>query len=159
MVRHCLWKMRATPGACIKPGCLARRPLCHKVNLPRLCSAAVMPQSKATEMWSSAAPFPHDLLWYFRHRTNEHSSSLLLIAPVKQKVICTCRTHSIMMHSLNRGFAVHCTQPLRSKYAIIIFIYHKNHLPFPFPSAWFNNIDMLHTSRPQEFLRERNVLF
>ena len=33
MVRHCLWKMSATPGACIKPG-LVRRPLCHKVNLP-----------------------------------------------------------------------------------------------------------------------------
>ena len=28
-----LWKMRGTPGACIKPVCLARRPLCHKVNL------------------------------------------------------------------------------------------------------------------------------
>ena len=37
MVRHCLWKMSATPGACIKPG-LVRRPLCHKVNLPR-CEA------------------------------------------------------------------------------------------------------------------------
>ena len=34
MARHCPWKMYATPGACIKPGCLARRPLCHKVNLP-----------------------------------------------------------------------------------------------------------------------------
>ena len=33
MVRHCLRKMSATPGACIKPG-LVRRPLCHKVNLP-----------------------------------------------------------------------------------------------------------------------------
>ena len=33
MVRHCLWKMSTTPGACIKPG-LVRRPLCHKVNLP-----------------------------------------------------------------------------------------------------------------------------
>ena len=28
-----LWKMRATPGACIKPGCLALRLLCHRVNL------------------------------------------------------------------------------------------------------------------------------
>ena len=37
-----------------------------------LCiSAAVVPQSKSTEMWSSAAPFHHDL-WYFRHRTKEH---------------------------------------------------------------------------------------
>ena len=26
--------MCATPGACIKPGCLARQPLCQKVNLP-----------------------------------------------------------------------------------------------------------------------------
>ena len=34
MVRHCPWKMCATPRACIKPGCFARRPLCHKVNLP-----------------------------------------------------------------------------------------------------------------------------
>ena len=31
--------MRATPGACIKPGCLARRPLYHKVNLPASCEA------------------------------------------------------------------------------------------------------------------------
>ena len=37
MVRHCLWKMSATPGACIKPG-LVRRPSCHKVNLLR-CEA------------------------------------------------------------------------------------------------------------------------
>ena len=34
-----LWKMRATPGACIKADCLARRPLCHKVNLPASCEA------------------------------------------------------------------------------------------------------------------------
>ena len=34
MVRHCPWKMCATPRACIKPVCFARRPLCQKVNLP-----------------------------------------------------------------------------------------------------------------------------
>ena len=51
MIRHCLWKMCAIPGACIKPGlvrlplspskskptmsCVARQPLSgHKVNLP-----------------------------------------------------------------------------------------------------------------------------
>ena len=33
------WKMLATPGACIKPGCLARRSLCHKLNLPASCEA------------------------------------------------------------------------------------------------------------------------
>ena len=31
--------MRATPCACIKPRCLARRPLCHKVNLAASCEA------------------------------------------------------------------------------------------------------------------------
>ena len=31
--------MRATPGACIKPGCLAWRPLYHKVNLPASCES------------------------------------------------------------------------------------------------------------------------
>ena len=51
-----------------------RQPLCHKVNLP----SCVTPQSKSTEMWSSAAPF-HDYLWYFLHRTNEHFSSMLFI--------------------------------------------------------------------------------
>ena len=118
--------MRATPGACIKPGCLARRPLCHKVNLPASCEAqrllchkvnllscvARRPQChrvnlpscearrplfhevnlprcearrrplfhkvKSTEMWGSAAPLHHDL-WYFRHWTNEHFSSMLFI--------------------------------------------------------------------------------
>ena len=34
VVRIFLCKMGATPGACIKPRCLARRPFCHKVNLP-----------------------------------------------------------------------------------------------------------------------------
>ena len=34
-----LWKTRATPGTRIKLGCLARRPLCHKVNLPASCEA------------------------------------------------------------------------------------------------------------------------
>ena len=41
-------------------------------------SAAVIPQSKFNEMWSSAAPFLHDL-WYFRQWTNEHFSSVLFI--------------------------------------------------------------------------------
>ena len=31
--------MRATPGACIKLGCLARHPLCHNVNLLTSCEA------------------------------------------------------------------------------------------------------------------------
>ena len=52
MVRHCLWKMSATPGACIKPG-LVRRPLCHKVNPPScvarqpLCHKENLPKCEA----------------------------------------------------------------------------------------------------------------
>ena len=34
-----LLKMRVTPGACIKSGCLAQRPLCRKVNLLASCEA------------------------------------------------------------------------------------------------------------------------
>ena len=67
MVRHCLLKMSATPGACIKPGlvrrmlhhkvnfpsCVARQPLCHKVNLPScvarrpLCHKVNLPRCEA----------------------------------------------------------------------------------------------------------------
>ena len=54
--------LRLLADASIKPGCLARRPLCHKV----------------TTKWSLAAPFHHDLR-YFRHRTNEYFSSMLFI--------------------------------------------------------------------------------
>ena len=52
MIRQCLWKMSATPGACIKPG-LVRRPLCHKVNLPScvarrpLCHKVNLPRCEA----------------------------------------------------------------------------------------------------------------
>ena len=49
----------------------------QNVHLSKI-SAAVVPQSKSTEMWSLAAPFHHDL-WYFRQRTNEHFRSMLFI--------------------------------------------------------------------------------
>ena len=55
MVRNCLWKMSATPGACIKPG-LVRRPLCHKVNLPScvarwpLCHKVNLPSCVAWQL-------------------------------------------------------------------------------------------------------------
>ena len=56
MVRHCLWKMCATPGACIKPGCLARRPLSHKVNLPS--SVARRPLCHKVNLQSSVVRRP-----------------------------------------------------------------------------------------------------
>ena len=44
-----LWKMRATPGTCTKQGCLARRPFCHKVNLPASCRR----RSNSIPWWTS----------------------------------------------------------------------------------------------------------
>ena len=46
MVRHCLWKMSATPGACI-----------NETGL--FSSAAVVPQNKSTELCSWAVIVPH----------------------------------------------------------------------------------------------------
>ena len=64
-----------------------------------LCSlAAVIPQSKSTEMWSSAAPFHHDL-WYFRHWTNEHFSSMLFI---RKNVTSPQSRHSNHWNQYNR---------------------------------------------------------
>ena len=83
MVRHYLWKMSATPGACIEPG-LVQRPLCHKVNLPScvarrpLCHKVNLPRF-------TAAPFDHDLR-YFRHRTDEHFNSMLFIGKKQQLI-------------------------------------------------------------------------
>ena len=72
------WKIWATSGACIKPDCLARRPLCHKLNQPscvawrRLHHKVNLPRCEA---WQR-----HLIMtWYFRHRTNEHFSSMLFI--------------------------------------------------------------------------------
>ena len=63
MVRHCLWKMCATPGACINETWLfssaAVVPPSKSTELPS-SSAAVVPQSKSTEWFSSsAAVVPH----------------------------------------------------------------------------------------------------
>ena len=52
-----------------------------------LCSsAAIVPESKSTEMWSSAVPFHHDL-WYFWHWTNEHFKSMLFGKTYKQPTV------------------------------------------------------------------------
>ena len=86
---HFLWKICATPDACIKPGCLARRPLYHKVNLlgyvaqRPLCHEVYLPRwSNTSRMWRSASLFNHDL-WYFQHQTNEHFSSVYVIYSAK----------------------------------------------------------------------------
>ena len=62
MVRHCLWKMCATPGARInETGLWSSAVVVRQSEFPELCSsAAVMPQSKSTELCSSAAVVPQN---------------------------------------------------------------------------------------------------
>ena len=50
MVRHCLWKcVRLLLHASMKQGCLARRPLCHKVNLPSCVAGRALCHTILTE--------------------------------------------------------------------------------------------------------------
>ena len=60
MVRHCLWKMGATPGARInETGLLSSAAVVPQSESTELCSsAAVIPQSKSTELCSLAAVVP-----------------------------------------------------------------------------------------------------
>ena len=78
MVRHCLWKMYATPGACI-----------NETGL--FSSAAVVPQNKSTELCSSSvAVVPHKVnlpscvvaRWPLCHKVN------LLSCVVAQRPLC-----------------------------------------------------------------------
>ena len=57
MVRHCLWKICATPGARInETGLLSSAAVVSQCESTELCSlAAVAPQIKSTELCSSAA--------------------------------------------------------------------------------------------------------
>ena len=63
MVRHCHWKIWATPGAFIKPDCLAQRPLCHKVNLLS-CVASRPPLCHQENLQSCVVQ------WMLRHKVN-----------------------------------------------------------------------------------------
>ena len=60
MVRHCLSKMCAFPGACVKTR-FSSAAFVSQSKSTELCSSAavVRPQSKFTELCSSAAVVPH----------------------------------------------------------------------------------------------------
>ena len=107
-----------------------------------LCSsAAVVPQSKSTEMWSSAAPFHRDL-WYFRLRTNEHFTSMLFIGKTyKQPTVASLKslksTHSALAGEWfpydSWTFFLSDPAPITAIVAIIwklSLIHRNNHPPF-----------------------------
>ena len=93
MVRHCLWKMCAIPGACIKAGLVrlplchkvnllscvhvARQPLCHKVNLPR-CEARQRHLIMTCDIFGTGQTNTLTL-WYLLGKTSKpaHSSATL----------------------------------------------------------------------------------
>ena len=103
MVRHCPWKMCATPRACIKPGCFARRPLCHKVNLPScvarrpLCHKVNLPSCVAR--------------WPLCHKVNQpsceawrplcHKVTLPRYDARRRRLIMTCDIYGIEINKLN----------------------------------------------------------
>ena len=103
MVCHCPWKMCATPRACIKPVCFARRPLCHKVNLPSC--VARRPLCHKVNLPSCVARWP---LW---HKVNQ--PSCVAWRPLRHKVnlprydarrrhfIMTCDIYGIEINKLN----------------------------------------------------------
>ena len=71
MVRHCLWKMCATPGACINETWL-------------FSSAAVVPPSKSTELPSSSAPVLPQI------KSTEWCSSSAAVVPHKVNLTELC---------------------------------------------------------------------
>ena len=126
MVRHCLWKMSATPGACIKPG-LVRRPLCHKVNLPRcvarrpLCQKVNLPSCVARQplchkvnLLRCEINLPSCVAWLLSHNVN-----LLRCEARPRHLITTCDifgTRSYLLGKLYKPLLSHWNQHARPNY-------------------------------------------
>ena len=96
MIRHCLWKMCATPGAshCIKPGCLARRPLCYKVNLSCLLKLQALGKNHTISLpFTTYSLYATLTFKYARNIYLSHEPSILppQLLPVRLQ---TYRTHS-----------------------------------------------------------------
>ena len=98
MIRHCLWKMSPTPGACIKPG-LVRRPLCHKVNLPScvarrpLCHKVNLPGCVARRPLCHNVNLPRcevNLSSCVVRRPLRHKVNLLRCEAWRRHLIMTC---------------------------------------------------------------------
>ena len=103
MVRHCPWKMCATPRACIKPVCFARRPLCHKVNLPScvarrpFCHKVNLPSCVARRPLCHKVNLPSCVArWPLCHKVN-----LPRYDARRRHFIMTCDIYGIEINKLN----------------------------------------------------------
>ena len=91
----------------------------QRVHLSKVLAAVVL-QSKSTEIRSLEAPFHHNL-WYFRHRTNEHFRSVLFARSektYKQPTVASplkslTSTYSTkLLHLLNEPYDITSLQDL-----------------------------------------------
>ena len=118
MVCHCPWKMCATPRACIKPVCFARRPLCHKVNLPScvarrpLCHKVNLPSCVARWPFCHKVNLPSCVArWPLWHKVNQpscvawrllcHKVNLPRYDARRRHFIMTCDIYGIEINKLN----------------------------------------------------------
>ena len=118
MVRHCPWKMCATPRACIKPVCLARRPFCHKVNLPScvarrpLCNKVNLPSCVARRPFCHKVNLPSCVArWPLSLKVNQpsceawrplcHKVNLPRYDARRRHFIMTCDIYGIEINKLN----------------------------------------------------------
>ena len=99
MVRDCLWKMCATIGACIKPACLTpRRPLCHKVNLPR-CEARRRHFIMTCDIFGNGQTNILAVSYFFRktykpaHSSATQVTEINILDQITGNVIDVSRTH------------------------------------------------------------------
>ena len=96
-----LWKMRATPGACINPGCLTRRQLCHKVNLPASYESRCPLCHKANLLSCvTRRPYCHNvnLPSCVARRPLFHKVNLPLCEPRRRHFIMTCHDEISPFH-------------------------------------------------------------
>ena len=120
MVRHCPRKMCATPGAYMKPTCLARRPLCHKVNLPSsvarrpMCHIVNLPSSVARRPMCHKVNLPSCVArWPMCHKVNLPSSvarrplchkvNLPRYEARRRHLIMTCDIYGTEINKLNEN--------------------------------------------------------
>ena len=118
MVRHSPWKMCATPRACIKPVCFARRPLCHKVNLPScvarrpLCHKVNLPSCVARRPLCHKVNLPSCVArWPLCLKVNQpsceawrplcHKVNLPRYDARRRHFIMTCDIYGIEINKLN----------------------------------------------------------
>ena len=97
--------MCAAPGAYMKPACLARRPLCHKVNLPSsvarrpMCHKVNLPSSVARRPMCHKVNLPSSVA----RRPLCHKVNLPRYEARRRHLIMTCDIYGTEINKLNEN--------------------------------------------------------